>query len=170
MAYCADTSANLLKDEKGSLSFSSLSLDLQRWWGWWGKSYGEGCKVGRFVFPCFAFQKLLLYLFRTEVTVALRNREERNKKRERERKTLTSFWSEGETGGLSESELPLWPPLRGPLLWERRPEVRGDTSCCDRKKKLQKMRVIIQSLNGNCLFSSWDNKPILIFKWVLLIL
>ncbi|BAT17971.1 Os12g0604300, partial [Oryza sativa Japonica Group] len=35
----------------------------------------------------------------------------------------------GETGGLSESEPP---PLRGPLLCERRPEVSGDTSCdCD---------------------------------------
>jgi hypothetical protein len=31
----------------------------------------------------------------------------------------------GETGGLSESDPP---PLRGPLLWESRPEVSGDTS------------------------------------------
>jgi hypothetical protein len=33
--------------------------------------------------------------------------------------------SEGETGGLSVKE-----PLRGPLLCESLPEVRGDTSCC----------------------------------------
>ena len=31
----------------------------------------------------------------------------------------------GDTGGLSESDPP---PLRGPLLWESRPEVSGDTS------------------------------------------
>jgi hypothetical protein len=40
--------------------------------------------------------------------------------------TLVSSIS-GETGGLSESEPP---PLRGPLLWESRPEVSGDNSCC----------------------------------------
>jgi len=42
----------------------------------------------------------------------------------RRRDTLVSSIS-GETGGLSESDPP---PLRGPLLWESRPEVSGDTS------------------------------------------
>lgn len=46
------------------------------------------------------------------------------------KKTLASSISEGETGGLSVKEPQLWVPLRGPLLWESLPEVRGDTSCC----------------------------------------
>jgi hypothetical protein len=49
----------------------------------------------------------------------------RERERERERETLVSSISEGETGGLSVKE-----PLRGPLLCESLPEVRGDTSCC----------------------------------------
>jgi hypothetical protein len=52
-------------------------------------------------------------------------REEKERERERERETLVSSISEGETGGLSVKE-----PLRGPLLCESLPEVRGDTSCC----------------------------------------
>lgn len=47
------------------------------------------------------------------------------------KQTLASSIS-GETGGLSESEPP---PLRGPLLWESRPEVSGDTSCCSPAKQ-----------------------------------
>jgi hypothetical protein len=46
--------------------------------------------------------------------------------KERERETLLSSISDGETGGLSVKE-----PLRGPLLCESLPEVRGDTSCCE---------------------------------------
>ena len=49
----------------------------------------------------------------------------RRGERERKRETLLSSISEGETGGLSVKE-----PLRGPLLCESLPEVRGDTSCC----------------------------------------
>jgi hypothetical protein len=50
----------------------------------------------------------------------------RNRKVTRRERTFASSIS-GETGGLSEREPP---PLRGPLLWESRPEVRGATSCC----------------------------------------
>lgn len=47
--------------------------------------------------------------------------------REKQRtQTLESSISEGETGGLSVRE----PPFNGPLLWESRPDVRGETSCC----------------------------------------
>jgi hypothetical protein len=49
---------------------------------------------------------------------------------QREAGTLVSSMS-GEMGGLSESEPP---PLRGPLLWEMRPEVSGDTSRCPAKQ------------------------------------
>ena len=41
-----------------------------------------------------------------------------------------SSMSEGETGGLSDRDPPLWPPFKGPLLWDKRPDVSGDTSCC----------------------------------------
>ena len=52
--------------------------------------------------------------------------------------TLTSSISEGETGGLSVKE-----PLRGPLLWESLPEVRGDTSCCINRPHELKKRCLI---------------------------
>jgi hypothetical protein len=50
-----------------------------------------------------------------------------------------------ETGGLLEGK-PLL--LRGPLLWENRPEVSGDTSCCSQRKQ-QTHRLQIQYLNRN---------------------
>lgn len=46
--------------------------------------------------------------------------------------TLGSSISEGETGGLSVRE-----PLRGPLLCDSLPEVRGDTSCCKRGTQIR---------------------------------
>jgi hypothetical protein len=47
------------------------------------------------------------------------------RKVKREKITLRSSISEGETGGLSERD----PPFNGPLLCDNRPDVRGDTSC-----------------------------------------
>ena len=73
-------------------------------------------------------------------------------------RTLLSSTS-GEKGGWSESEPP---PFRGPLLWERRPEVSGKTSCCTAKQDIQtisrwdsaapskqKVVVIIPRVQGN---------------------
>lgn len=54
------------------------------------------------------------------------------RRRQSKKETFTSSISEGETGGLSVKE-----PLRGPLLCESLPEVRGDISCCKQRKEDQ---------------------------------